>query len=187
MIPCGNVHPNGGGCGGSFLGAQIAPRWVTFCALSSTRSPRWDNQTPCLVPHTGNRASVVRGLVSTRRGSEELGMIARSCGPASLHMPPIRVLVARARSESSKGATAMKAWKASAATNEPRNACPSFRLDPQWSGYGPMLPQGPSRKPETGPDLAKPPRQASPRVPALQRMEQLPPRARVVLRAILTR
>ena len=31
---------------------------------------------PCLVPHTGNGATVVRGLVSTRRGSEELGMIA---------------------------------------------------------------------------------------------------------------
>ena len=31
---------------------------------------------PCLVFHTGNEASVVRGLASTRRGSEELGMIA---------------------------------------------------------------------------------------------------------------
>ena len=39
------------------------------------------------------------------------------------------------------GATAMKLWKTSSATNEPRNACPSFRLDPQWSGYGPILPQ----------------------------------------------
>jgi len=43
---------------------------------ASRRSQRWDNQIPCLVPHTGNRVSVVRGLVSTRRGSEELGMIA---------------------------------------------------------------------------------------------------------------
>ena len=43
----------------------------------SPRSPRWHDQIPCLVPHTGNGAPVVRGLVSTRRGSEELGMIAR--------------------------------------------------------------------------------------------------------------
>ena len=45
----------------------------------------------------------------------------------------------------------MKPWKTSAATNETRNARPSFRLDSQWSGYGPILPQGTSRKPETGP------------------------------------
>src|SRR5271157_3695901 len=51
----------------------------------------------------------------------------------------------------------MKRWKTSSATNEPRNAWPSFRLDPQWSGYGPALPQGLSRKPEPGSDPAKPP------------------------------
>ena len=33
------------------------------------------NPIPCLVPHTGDRVSVVKGLVSTRRGSEELGMM----------------------------------------------------------------------------------------------------------------
>src|SRR5271166_6143688 len=44
----------------------------------------------------------------------------------------------------------MKPWKTSSATNETRSARPSFRLDPQWSGYGPILPQGTSRKPETG-------------------------------------
>ena len=38
-------------------------------------SPRWDNPIPYLVPHTGNGAAIVRGLVSTRRDSEELGMI----------------------------------------------------------------------------------------------------------------
>ena len=38
---------------------------------ASPRSPRWDNQIPCLVPHTGKGAAVVRGLVSTRRGLEE--------------------------------------------------------------------------------------------------------------------
>src|SRR5271157_1938408 len=43
----------------------------------SPRSPRWDNQIPCLLPHMGNGASGVRGLVSTRRGSETLGLIAR--------------------------------------------------------------------------------------------------------------
>jgi len=47
-------------------------------------------------------------------------------------------------------ATAMKPWKTSCATNETRSACPSFGLDPQWCGHGPILPQGTSRKPETG-------------------------------------
>src|SRR5271157_2545120 len=40
-------------------------------ASASPRSPGWDNPIPCLVPHMGKGASVVRGLVSTRRGSEE--------------------------------------------------------------------------------------------------------------------
>jgi len=75
---------------------------------ASPRSPRSDSPIPCLVPHTGIGASIVRGLVSTRRGSEELGMIARfwpgACCAARLqHAPPIRVVVARARSESSMG------------------------------------------------------------------------------------
>ena len=51
----------------------------------------------------------------------------------------------------------MKPWKTSFATNETRSAGPSFRLDLQWSGYGPILPQGTSRKPETGPGPAKQP------------------------------
>jgi hypothetical protein len=55
------------------------------------------------------------------------------------------------------GAAAMKPWKTSSAIHEPRNGPPSFRLDPQWSVYGRLLPQGTSRKPETGLDLAKPP------------------------------
>jgi len=50
------------------------------------------------------------------------------------------------------GTAAMKHWKTSFAMYEPRNDCLSFRLDPQWSSYGPILPQGPSRKPEIGPD-----------------------------------
>src|SRR5512135_655088 len=29
-VPWGNVHPSGGGCGGSLLDDQIARRWVTF-------------------------------------------------------------------------------------------------------------------------------------------------------------
>src|SRR5271157_3597651 len=37
-------------------------------APASPRSPQWHNHIRCLVPHTGNGASVVRGLVSTRRG-----------------------------------------------------------------------------------------------------------------------
>src|SRR5208337_1151763 len=35
----------------------------------------------------------------------------------------------------------MKPWKTSSATNDTRSARPSFRLDSQWSGYGPILPQ----------------------------------------------
>jgi hypothetical protein len=45
----------------------------SYPGCASPRSPRWDNLMPCLVPHTGNGAPVVRGLVSTRRGSEEWG------------------------------------------------------------------------------------------------------------------
>src|SRR5271157_6502464 len=51
----------------------------------------------------------------------------------------------------------MKPWKTSYAMYEPRNAWSFFRLDPQWSRYGPILPLGTSRKPETGPDHAEPP------------------------------
>ena len=39
----------------------------------SPRSSRWDNQIPWLLPDAGKGMSVVRGLVSTRRGSEESG------------------------------------------------------------------------------------------------------------------
>ena len=45
-------------------------------APASPRSPRWDNRRPCLASHTGNEAADVRGLMSTRRGSEGLVMIA---------------------------------------------------------------------------------------------------------------
>jgi len=40
---------------------------------ASPGSPRSDSAMPCLVPHTGNGAVVVRGLVSTRRRSEASG------------------------------------------------------------------------------------------------------------------
>ena len=50
------------------------------------------------------------------------------------------------------GAAAMKKSKTSSAANETRSARPCSRLDPQWSGYGPILPQRTSRKPETGPN-----------------------------------
>src|SRR5271157_5388662 len=42
-------------------------------ASASSKSPRRDNQIPRLVPQTDNGSSVVRGLVSTRRGSEGSG------------------------------------------------------------------------------------------------------------------
>jgi hypothetical protein len=35
----------------------------------------------------------------------------------------------------------MKPWKTASAMYEPRDARLSFRLDPQWSGYGPILSQ----------------------------------------------
>ncbi len=86
---------------------------------ASPRSPRWDKQIPCLVAHTGNGASVVRGLVSTRRGSEEWGTNApfwlgscatnlRFAGPfgswpkEEITLTPTPT-VARARSETSIG------------------------------------------------------------------------------------
>src|SRR5271157_1066552 len=52
------------------------------------------------------------------------------------------------------GAAAMKLWKTSSAANETRSACPCSRLNPQWSGYGLILPQRTSRKPETGPNAS---------------------------------
>ena len=56
----------------------------------------------------------------------------------------------------------MKSWKTSSATYETRNALPSFRLDPHWCGYGPVLPLGMSRKTETGCESAKLPRREKP-------------------------
>ena len=64
--------------------------------------------------------------------------------------PPHSGLGCKGPKSTFKGATAMKRWKTSSATYEPRSPCPSFRLDPQWSGYGPILPQGTLRRPETG-------------------------------------
>ena len=58
-------------------GGWVRRPWPNQPGSASSRSPRWDNPIPCLVPHTGNRATVIRGLVSTHRGSEMLGMIAR--------------------------------------------------------------------------------------------------------------
>src|SRR5208282_6733272 len=58
-------------CEGRIQGGSDGP--AAWHASASPRSPRWDNPIPCLVPHTGNGATVVRGLVSTRRGSEESG------------------------------------------------------------------------------------------------------------------
>jgi hypothetical protein len=81
-----------GGIQGGFDGP------AAWHASASPGSPRWDNQIPCLVPHTGDEAPVVRGLVSIRRGSEELGMIAPfwpgACA-TNQRFAPIRVLAER--------------------------------------------------------------------------------------------
>ncbi len=36
----------------------------------------------------------------------------------------------------------MKPWMTSSAMTEPCKGRPSFRLDPQWSGYGPNITAG---------------------------------------------
>ena len=56
----------------SLRGAWFKPRsgGRSQPGVACHRSPRWDNQIPCLVPHTCDGGTVVRGLVSTRRGSE---------------------------------------------------------------------------------------------------------------------
>jgi hypothetical protein len=119
----------------------------------SPRSPRWDNPIPSLVSHAGKGAAVVRGLVPTRRGSEESGtnppFWPEGCATRLQHAAPFGSWL-HGPGVDLQRATAMKPWKMSSATNETRSACFSFRLDPQWSGYGPVLPQGTSRKPETG-------------------------------------
>ena len=103
---------------------------------------------------TGKGASVVKGSVSTRRGSEESGTNAPfwpgACATRLQHAAPFRSWL-QGRGVNLHRATAMKPWKTSSATNETRNAGSSFRIDPQWSGFGPVLPKETSRKPETGP------------------------------------
>ena len=98
---------------------------------ASPKSPRWDNQIPCLVPHTGKGASVVRGLVSTRRGSEESGTNApfwpEACATRLQHAAPFGSWL-QGPGVNLQRATAMKPWKTSSATNETRSACPSFAL-----------------------------------------------------------
>ena len=115
----------------------------------SPRSPRWHDQIPCLVPHTGNRVSVVRALVSTRRGSEESVTNAPfwpgACATRLQHAAPFGSWLQGPVVKLQRG-HGDEPWKTSSATNGTRSACPSFRLDPQWSGYGPILPtqaQGP--------------------------------------------
>src|SRR5271157_72514 len=130
-------------CEGGIQGGPDCPAaWHTS---ASPRSPRWDNPIPCLVPHMGKGASVVRGLVSTRRGSEESGTNAPfwsgACATRLQHAAPFGSWL-QGPGVNLQRATAMKPWKTSSATNETRSACPSFRLDPQWSGYGPILQQG---------------------------------------------
>jgi len=101
---------------------------------ASPRSPRWDNPIPSLVPHTGKGASVVRGLVSTRRSLEKLGMIAPFwpgvCATNLYDLPADSGLGCKGPERIFDGAGALKPWKASSATNETRInvALPSFPL-----------------------------------------------------------
>src|SRR5271157_4241872 len=96
---------------------------------ASPRSPRWDNPIPCLVAHTGKGTSVVRGLVSTRRGSEESGTNALfwpgACATRIQHAAPFGSWL-QGPGVNLQRATAMKPWKTSSATNETRNACAFF-------------------------------------------------------------
>ena len=77
-------------------------------------------------------------------------MLLSGLGPAppGSNMPPHSDLGCRGPERIFDGATAMKPWKTSPATYENGNARLSFRLGPRWSGYGPILPQGTSRKPK---------------------------------------
>src|SRR5271157_5205990 len=56
----------------------------------------------------------------------------------------------------------MKPWKTSPAMYEPRNVRLTLRLDLQWPGYGPFLPQGSRENRKTSSDTAKPPSEAIP-------------------------
>jgi len=94
-----------------------------------------------------------------RRGSEESGTNAPfwpgACATRLQHAAPFGSWL-QGPGVNLQRATAMKPWKTSFALIS-TDARPSFRLDPQWSGYGPVLPEGTSRKPGTGSDPAKPP------------------------------
>jgi hypothetical protein len=61
--------------------------------------------------------------------------------PPGYNLPPHSGLGCKGPERNLSGATAMKPWKTSSATNETRNADPSARVDPQWSGYGRILAQ----------------------------------------------
>ncbi len=73
-------------------------------------------------------------------------MLLSDLGPAPTgsNMPPHSGLGCKGPERIFDGATAMKPWKRSSATNETRGARPTFRLDPQWSGSGPISPHGTS-------------------------------------------
>src|SRR5271157_558853 len=110
---------------------QTAERRRIVAWRREPQSPRWDNQIPCLVPHMGKGASIVRGLVSTRRGSEESGTNAPfwpgACATRLQHAAPFGSWL-QGPGVNLQRATAMKPWKTSSATNETRSACPSFAL-----------------------------------------------------------
>ncbi len=109
-------------------------------------------------PAPGHRAGTIRSRASNptramERPSSEVWcqpagaqksrgrMFLSGLGPAPPGLPPHSGLGCKDPERIFNGAAAMKPWKASSATNEPRNAWPSLRLDPQWSGHGPVLPQ----------------------------------------------
>src|SRR5271157_1792187 len=115
------------------------PHSVDWAQLGSQRhavpAPR-----PIRRGDKGVRAPVVRGLVSTRRGSEASGTNAPfwpgACA-ASSNMLPHSGVGCKGAEGILTGATAMKRLKTSSATNETRGAGPSFA--PRESRGGPCL------------------------------------------------
>lgn len=85
--PCGNVHGNGGGCGGSVLRAHFAPRWVSFTrSFPATAEYLADElrtrlaRDVTVIPVTGNlppeeRAERIRGL----DGLEKYVLVCTDC------------------------------------------------------------------------------------------------------------
>ena len=72
---------------------------------------------------------------------DECSFLAWDLRPPGSNMPPHPGFGCKDPERILEGARAIKPWKTSSAANETRSARPCSRPDPQWSGYGPILPQ----------------------------------------------